>query len=307
MTATIEFTYPNGRVATFTPLNFKFVRERYTPYTVLSGHFLSTDGIENVKTISLYIDNTLVHVGMPDFIERKYAKSRSIVSLLSRSYSMLLGQNEPEPGIISNVDLAGLIFNNTSLPNVNCQAQTQILNYVYVKEKSTIWDAVCAYSNKAYGKYPFIYNTNTVRVTPLSNIVTHTYQSDEVLHYGEKLSTSGLYSQVYMADSNDQYSYSQTNSAALSRNIVRRKYYPLDNQWYHDPNAGLLAKLKYSNKGYIAREFRYKGHKFENLQDKASFSSNGFSINNELIAGVEVVGNSRGIFTKITVYRDSYA
>lgn len=306
-TATIKFLYSNGSTVTYTPMDFKFVRERYTPYTMLSGHFLSSDVIQNVKTIYLYINDTLVHVGMPDFVERKNVRNRSIISFLSRSYTLLLGQNEPVPGVITNIDLVDLIFYNTSLPYINCQLQTQTLNYVYVKEKSTIWDAVCAYSNKAYATYPYIYGTNTVRVTPLNSITTHTYGSDSILNYGEKLSTSGLYSHVYMKDTDDQYSYSQVNTDAVVRNIVRKKYYPLDNQWYHDPDGGLLAKLKYSNKGYISRDFKYKGHKFENLQDKVSFSRGNFSINNEFIAGVEVTGNSRGVFTKITVYRDSYA
>lgn len=305
---TIKFLFENNTEASFSDIiDFRFVRERYTPYTVLSGHFLSSVTIQNVKTVYFYLNNHLIHVGMPDYLQRKYTKGRSLISFMSRSYTMLLGQNEPVPGIISNTDLTDLISCNTSIPYITCQNQTQRLNYVYVKEKSTIWDAVCAYSYKAYQTYPYIYNTNTVRVTPPDNVTTHTYENDTITSYGEKLSTSGLYSHVYMADIDGQYIYGQINNDAVARDIVKKKYYRLDEQWYYNPDDGLLSKLKYSNKGYISRSFEYKGHKFENLQDRVSFTGNSFSINNELIAGVEVKGNSHGIFTVITVYRDSYS
>ena len=41
--------------------------------------------------------------------------------------------------------------------------------------------------------------------------------------------------------------------------------------------------------------------------DRAVYKNGDFAINSERIAAVQVTGNKRGIFTKIAVYRDSYA
>lgn len=304
---TISFLHIDDSVSEYTPMDFKFKRERYTPYTTLSGHLLTNDSITDVKTVFLYIDGKLVHAGMADMVERKKSKGRSIVSFLSRSFTLLLGQNEPVPGVISDVDLAQLIFYNTTLPYINCQADTQILNYVYVKEKSTIWDAVCAYAYKAYTNYPYIYGTNTVRATVPETVPLRDYNSEVITFYSDKISTSGLYSHVFMKSTGEDYPFTQVDNAAVARNIVRKKYYPLDPQWYADPDGGLLSKLKFSNRGFISISFQYKGFKFENLLDKVVFSNGSVNIDSEYVSAVEVTGNSRGIFTKISVYRDGYS
>lgn len=305
--ATITFKYTDGTTSSYAPMDFKFSRERYTPYTTLEGHLLSAERITEINTVYLYINNQLVHCGMADFIQQKNSKGRNLITFISRGFSLLLGQNEPVPGILSDIDLSGLVFINTSIPYVTCQGNTKKLNYVYVKEKSTIWDAICTYTYKAYQTYPYICDTNNVRVTQAEDIVTHSYSSDTVTYYGAKLSTSGLFSHVFMADQDGEYNFTQVNEAAIRRNIIKKKYYPMDNQWYADPDGGLLSKLNYSNKGFISVELQYTGHKFENLMDKASFVKGDFIINSERISAVEVTGNARGIFTKITVYRDSYA
>ncbi|MDE6149220.1 MAG: hypothetical protein K2F81_03875 [Ruminococcus sp.] len=305
--ATITFSYTDGTNASYIPIDFKFTRERYTPYTTLEGHLLTARDITDINTVYLYINNKLVHCGMADFIQRKNAKGRNLITFTSRGFTLLLGQNEPVPGIISNVNLKGLVSDNVTIPYVQCQEDTKTVNYIYVKEKSTIWDAVCAYAYKAYKTYPFITGTNTVNAASGRGVENHSYFSETITYYGETLSTSGLLSQVYMADSEGKYSYTKKNGHSENRKIVKKKYYPLDRQWYSSPEDGLQSKLNYSNKGYISAELQYKGHKFENIMDRAVYQNGTFLINSERISAIEVTGNKRGIFTKVTVYRDSYA
>lgn len=304
-TASITFSYTDGTNASYTPIDFKFTKERYTPYTTLEGHLLTARDITDINTVYLYINNKLVHCGMADFIQRRNAGGRNIITVLSRGFTLLLGQNEPVPGIISNADLQKIVSDNVNIPYVKCQENTKTVNYVFVKEKSTIWDAVCAYTYKAYKTYPFITGTNTVNAAVGSNVGIHSYFSDTITYYGEKLSTSGLISQVYMADSEGKYTYMKQNAHSQKRKIVKKKYYPLDRQWYSNPEDGLQAKLDYSNKGYISAELQYRGHQFENLMDRAIYQNGTFTINSERISLVEVTGSGRGIFTKIAVYRDN--
>lgn len=305
-TASITFIYTDGATASYTPMDFKFTRERYTPYTTLEGHLLTAHDITDINTVYLYINNKPVHCGMADFIQRKNFKGRNIITFLSRGFTLLLGQNEPVPGIISNVDLKGIVTGNSDIPYVKCQESTKTVNYIYVKEKTSIWDAVCAYSYKAYKTYPYITGTNTVNAAS-NNIAHHSYFGETVTYFGERLSTSGLLSQVFMADSDGKYTYTKQNAFSEKRKIVKKKYYPLDRQWYSSPEDGLQSKLDYSNKGYISAEFEYKGHQFEDIMDRAVYKNGDFAINSERIAAVQVTGNKRGIFTKIAVYRDSYA
>lgn len=304
----IVFKDINGNEQEYTPIGFKFVRERYTPYTQCTGTFIGDVDVSVVKSILLYYQGRILHRGMADSISKSYKNGRYITGFMSRGYSMLLGQNEPEPGIRSGVNLANLISENTSIPNVTCQAYTDSVNYIYVKEKSTIWDAICAYSYKAYKNYPYIINTNMVYADVPSDPQKFNYNTENIVTLGEGVSTSGMLSTVYMSDTEGAYTYSQSNSATNNYSIVRKKYYPLDRQWLASPEDGLKSKLFYSNRGIYSASLVYEGHKFENLMDTANYSQlkNAF-MRAEYICGVEVFGNKNGVFTKITVYRDSYS
>lgn len=297
----------NGESQQAVPINFRFIRERYTPYTQCTGVFIGNIEISSICTIELYYNGTLLHRGMSDSIVKKYKDGRFIISFLSRGYTLLLGQNEPKPGIRNNLTLGGLISENAHIPNVQWEATTDLVNYIYVKEKSTIWDAICAYSYKAYKNYPYIKNTNTVYASVVQSPKTFNYNSERIITMGESVSTSGLLSKLYMCDTEGEYTYTQDNSIADDYNIVRRKYYPLDKQWLENPEDGLKAKLNYSNRGKNAVYLVYAGHKFENLMDKGNYNLDGINFMlSEHISGVEVTGNKNGVFTKITVYRDSY-
>lgn len=303
----IRFDHGDGTKSYHSLINFKFKRERYTPYTTLEAHLLANITVTDITAVYLYIDGNPVHCGMADMISHKNSKGRNIITVFSRGFSMLLGQNEPIPGIISDTNLSQLVSYNTKIPFVECQQGTDNVNYIYVKEKSTIWDAICAYAYKAYKTYPYITQTNTINVSPVEGSSVHDYSSDVIIHYGDSISTTGMISQIYMADSNGEYSYTLENVKIAGRNIVRKKYYPLDRQWLSSPYDGLQSKLNYSNKGYKTAELQYKGFKYENLMDKAVYQNNNFLIDSESISAIEVTGNRMGIFTKIVVYRDSYA
>ena len=261
-----------------------------------------------VCTIELYYNDRLLHRGMADDLSKEFKDGRFFISFLSRGYTMLLGQNEPKPGVITDIALGSLIGINTHIPYVQWQATTQLAGYIYVEEKSTIWDAICAYAYKIYNNHPYIVDSNTVYASLPEVETKMNYNFEVIVSMGETVSTSGIISRVHMKDTNDEYTLTQDNSLSSQYNIVREKYYPFDMQWIHSPEDGLDSKLKFSNKAIKAVHLTYVGHKFENLMDKAvyNYNGNGFMLS-EYISGVEFYGNKNGVFTKITVYRDSYA
>ncbi len=289
------------------PASFRFVRERYTPYTQCSGVLIGSYSIADVYSIELYYKGQILHKGMADSIQRRYLNGRHIITFLSRGFTMLLGQNEPVPGIISDVTLGSLISGNTTIPHVTCETVSKKVNYIYVKEKSTIWDAVCAYAYKAYTNYPYIAGTNTVQVSIPTSSKKFRYSNLDIVSAGESLCLSGIISKAYMSDLNGDYIYSAENSDACSEEIIREKYYPLDRQWYSSPSEGLQSKLNYSNRKQYFVWVKYKGHLFENLLDRASYSGEGVEMRSERISAIEFAGNKNGVFTTISVYQDSYS
>ncbi len=303
----LKIIYKNDNYDFVKPINFRFVRERYTPFTQLSGSAVFSGEIIDIKTIELYFNDTLLHSGMPDNVTRKFSGGRYILSFLSRGYTMLLGQNEPKPGIRNDISLGSIISENTNIPKVSWQGVSDVVNYIYVKEKSTIWDAICAYACKAFGNYPYIKNSNSVYVTD-SDAKQFTYDNEKILSMGESVSSGNILSEVYMKDVGDDdntYSFSQSNSLTNDMDIVRVKYYPLDKQWLSDTDKGLKAKLDYSSRHIVSRFITYEGFREENLCDRASFSnSDGDFLVDEKISKVELSGSRKGIITKITVYRD---
>lgn len=290
------------------PISFKFIRERYTPYTQCSGVIIGDIDISQVNTIELYYQGKLLHLGMADSISKIHKNGKYIINFLSRGFTMLLGQNEPKPGIINDISLGSLISMNTHIPNVSWEATPANVNYIYVKEKSTIWDAICAYAYKAYGNYPYISGNNSVMASIPKNSTVFNYNNYKIITVGENVSSSGILSKVHMSDIEGNYSYTKDNDDAKKYNIVRNKYYPFDRQWLSSPTDGLLTRLKYSNRAINSAFIKYEGHYFENLMDKAKFTLEGnVFFNNEYISKVEFYGNKYGVFTQLTVYRDSYS
>lgn len=303
----LKLKLKNTLVFEYTPISFRFIRERYTPYTQLVGTVIGDVEMQQVAVVELYYNGRLLHKGMPDSFTKRYKNGRYIISFMSRGYTMLLGQNEPEPGVIRDVNLGGIIEQNISGIAISWEVPTDQTNYIYVKEKSTIWDAICTYAYKVYHNYPYIKNHNSIYVSVPSNPTSFNYNVDTIVSQGEGLSTSGVLTKLYMKDTDGAYSFSQDNSMSTGYGIIRKKYYPLDMQWLSDPEDGLKSKLYYSNRGMRSKFIVYPGHKFENLMDRATYTINSdMSFSSRYICGVEFYGNKNGVFTKITVYYDSY-
>lgn len=285
-------------------ISIYFNKERYTPFTFVSGKFLSDKKHEDAYEIICYIENKIVHHGLLEAVERKFVNGRWLISFRSRSYTLLLAQNEPVPGMNYNVDLTALGEINTAIPNVKFESGTQKVNYIFVKEKSTIWDAICAYGMKAYRLLPYISGTNTVKVIPVTNNIRN-YTDMPLTDGGVKCDRRNMLSQVFMADIDETYSAEFQNKTADSLEIVRRKYYPLDRQWLSDPKIGLEMKLRLSARGHRQSFFTYLGYQGEDLFDRVILSSDILTLQSEAISRIEINVHDGQTFTTLYLYNDS--
>lgn len=284
-------------------ISFHFIKDRYIPYTYARGKFISPMSLENTHEIVCFVNGKPVHQGIIDRLERTRVDGNWIYTFESRGYTLLLGQNEPVPKMNYDVNLTSLAQINTNIPRVTFQSGTDNVNYIYVKEKSTIWDAICAYAAKAYGTIPYIYTANQVRVTPLCE-KTHNYSKNLVTRSGNIADNRYMISHVNMAGTSGEYEYIDINKTAVSKNIIREKFYPLDKQWLYSPEKCLTNKLAFSNRRYNQKFFTYIGFNYEELFDKVYPSTQQYALGSCTIHRIEIEARDMEIFTTIFTFED---
>lgn len=290
-----------------TCIGFSFEKALYVPYTKLNALYY-VDGQPSFKAshvmgVRFTIDNYELHYGMPDKISIVKSGHGYRVRVTSRGYTLLLAQNEPYPRINANVTLKSLCSNNLECSTILYEDPTPTVRNIYVNDGSTVWDAVVAYCIKASGRYPYIFGTNTVRMT---------IDRDEDMDYTNKLITerteatesSMLLSDVYMRELDEDYPFEAHDGSAANMGIVRSKYYPLDMQWLYDPQTGLQHKLDYSNRGVRVYGLTYRGYQREDIMDRVV--GGGEEMNGMRINYVRVVGSKKGVFTTVRAYDDRY-
>lgn len=268
-------------------IKLRFYKDRYTSGSELSGKVIYHGTPRDILEIKLTAGGRLIHHGYAGYIRTENIHGRVELSFISPAWSRLLSQNEPVPGLNYGVDLAGLLAANVTIPNVTCESGTDTVNYIYVREHSTIWDAVTAYSKKAYGSFPYIGGTNEVRVRPTAGR-TFTYAAGQVITIGRTVDRRVMLSKAYMAGADGEYSYSWTNAQAVSDGIVRERYYPLDRQWLGSPEDGPKFRVEVSARRYRSTYIRLTGYRGEDIFDSFSVRAGGEHLSS-LIGGLEVI------------------
>lgn len=284
-------------------LEVKLERELYTPYVALSGEFVCDKAVTIAEICSLRLlwNNTVVFKGIPDKLSISHRNGVKRMSFSARSYTSLAAQNEPEPGIISDVDLAGLVGSCLVHPQISVEHNTPVENYIYVKPSSSLWEAIIAYNIKSLGRLPYIYGTNTIMSTK-ANSSAVSYSAAQLITEGIGINTVSMLSDVHMRIGSDQYQYSQVNASAQRFGIKRSRYYELDRQWLYDIDEGLLFKLANSNRRKEIRFFEYCGFSNEQLFDRVS--SSGTGCDGMYINRVVLTSDRSGTRTRVYCYGD---
>ncbi len=285
---------------------FSIDKERYTPYSSFNGSFITSDYYEEIISIEFFIDDYFVHYGSIDKAKMTFKEGNYRLDISSRSYTLALGLNQPTPQINPSVTLDNLLSRNVFLNNVTCEENTREVNYIYVLENSTLWDAVVAYSLKAYGTYPFVYQTNEVRVTRPQNNVSRTY-GNEVLEVYNVSTLSNLISDIHMKDTQGNYDqYNLDNPYAIERDVIRHKQIPLDMQWLSNPIIALSSRINYSQRGAKRKGIKVLGYLSEELFDEFTYYFNNEVIENCIIHKLNITGKNNIVYTTMYQYDDVY-
>ena len=288
-------------------ISLRYEKERYTPYTTASGIFVCETPLADISKVKLYIDGYPVHYGPVDSYEFYSEGGISYVKFASRVFSMGLSQNQPKPGINSSVNLESLISNNLTIPYVYCEKDTEVANYIFVKENSSLWDAIVALGQKVTGNYPYIHGENTVRLTKYSDEVTD-LSDFKALKTAFGTNLSNIISDYHMKDTEDAYSYNYTNDVASDYEIVRHKYINLDRQWLSSPSEGLMHKGYFSGKGIRYTFIQLYGCCRLDLRQNVTYSDIGTTaFGTKEVSRIRIDYNKKGFRTSLWFYDDDYS
>jgi hypothetical protein len=282
-----------------------FTKERYTPFTYFKGTFIEPITNKRVKEVCLYRDSDLLHCGTGDSVEYFSERGTPKLKITSYGYSKQLGQDFAEPGIIPTPTL-DTIISGAGVYGVSCQQNTSTVPYVYYEEKTTVWDAACIYSMKAYQKYPFIRGADTVLCSlPPAEQQTFQRSASSLVRCGKGQRLGNIFSDVYTQDLNGNWTYHLGNSFAAAHNITRAKYYPPEREWVYDLNDQLKYYMYFSDRGreYISATFQ--GYLGEDLCDKETLALPNYTGTPE-ISKLTVRASPAGVFTDMQFYFDSF-
>ena len=285
-------------------LSFVFKKDIYMPYTSLSAVFKALPfEADNISEILFYADEKCIHHGIADVIDFYSEYGENFCKISSRGFTSLLCLNQIEPGIKTNISFNSLMDSFYTLPYVTHEDNSDTSNYIYVKSGSNMWEGVANLGYKLYGFYPFIRDTNTVRITPVPQPNSFEYPDSMLLKRGKKRDTRRMKSHYHMADFDGVYGiYELSDSYVCDLNIVRHSFFDLDKQFLYSPQDALVYRDRFNCRQSLAHYCLYSGYNFEDLTDLISFGT----ISNKKISSVKIVGNNNGIFTEIAVYSDYF-
>lgn len=286
-------------------ITFSYEKERYTPYTKLSAVFYGEIDPENIASAAFYLDDKLKHLGTPDKIVCRRKDGARTFSILSYGYTMLLGQNQSEPGIMREATLSKIVELNLPIYGVSSQSSTKSVNYIYIEDKTTIWDAACVYAMKAYGTHPFINGANEIRCSK-ENAVIFTYDSADIVECEKCAGSANLISDAYTTDLEDNWSFSRTNSFAKERHITKRKYYGRQSDFLYDLNDQLKLRMNYADRAREYGMFTYRGYKGEDLLDKGTFEIGSLYMMAAEIDRIKIRASDGSVLTSLYFYKDPY-
>lgn len=249
---------------------------------------------------------SLIHYGMASKVYTSIEGGKKTITVESYSFTILLGQNQSEPGIISNATLTNIMTRNEDFFGITYQTGTKAVNYIYIEPNSTLWDAVATYSYKAYNNYPFICGTNKVCCEPEA-MTTYYYDPVNIVKVGRGVNLTNLVSNAYTADTEGGYSFAKTNDYALQRNVKKYKYMDHRNDFLYDLNEQSNYYIKLRDRGREYTYFTYNGFRDEWLCTQAVLSCGGIELDKAEISRVVAKGSSKGVFTTIYCYNDSFS
>lgn len=290
-------------------LSFKFIKEAYTPYTQLSAVFSTKTTAftpfgspSEYSEVTFFIESCIVHHGIIDSF--KIIKKDGVTEgvLKSRGFTSLLLENQLKPGLYTNISIDKLMNDYYTIPNVTHEGSTSE-NYIFVRNGSSMWDALVSLAYKVHGTYPHIKGTNKVVMIPETSERSLVFNDNKIVGCGSEIKTTRLVSDFHMADIDDTYDqFSYNNPTAAEKKIVRHRYFDLDRRFLYSPEQALCFRDAVAMRGWKRKFCIYGGYNGEDLYDTVSFGD----VQNGIIKSISITGDKNGIFTELSVYEDKF-
>ena len=298
------------RVDTLTTgcINFTLEKERYTPYTQLSGQwYMPQDApFSEVVAIILYIDGAIKHYGYPTDIETVQKDGRTVLKFKSVGYTAALVTNQCPDGLITQMNLQSLASKMDPFPVVVYQQDTPTVNYVNYYNGTSAWEAIVCYSIRAVQAYPYIYGFNTVRIEPPPTLGYLAVTSDRLISQSYKTDYTKMISKITEKDiDGTEGAFVGQNGIASQRTIMRAKEIPFDHEWIMSPKEGLAFKLDYSMRAMNCDCFSFFGYYADfDLLDQ-------FAVTDQYLLGeadrIRITATpERGFVTTVWCYHDAF-
>lgn len=289
-------------------IDLHYTKERYTPYTMVSGRAMVPLPPENmIKAVSLFDDNTLMHYGLPDEAQWTYKNGCGILSFSSKGFSAALGQNQLTPGMYPNTTFEELMTGSIALPHVEYEQMDKPINYVYIKENDTMWSAAAAFARKYCGEYPYISKNNTVRITKDETLPVLDVPGEDIVSVSRGVELAHIISHYHMRDVEGTYNtYNLTNQNAVDLDIIRHKHIVFDRQWLSDPDEAMQSRADYAARGMEYINVCYNGYGGEDVRQEVNFSAQGIKAKGREISRIDLTVNRKGTLTTLWCYGDSY-
>ena len=284
-------------------LSLVLEREIYTPYDTVSGVFLAdaeTDYSDAVYVELSWLGES-IFIGLADRVEKYQRGGGWFLQVQSRTFTSLLTQNELEPGLHANQTLHSLIHDFYTLPFVTAE-EHPATGYIFVREKTSLWDSVATFVFRNTGRYPYVQN-NFVRFTLEEEPDTYAPPKSRVVQAGDLVDTTRLISHYHMEDiEGNPNAYEQENPAAQHALIVRHKQIPFDRQFLSNPMLALSYRNRFSCRGTRAQYVTYAGFANEQLGDRVQY---GEAMRGR-ICRVRMTFSGQGYRTTLWKYEDGF-
>ena len=288
---------------------FRFEKERYTPYTMLSGEWYCPPDTEiaEIAMFQLTVNDKLIHMGYPTNCEIIKKDGRLVLRFTSNGYSAALTTNQCPDGLIPDVNLTGLVNKaNFILPGIQYQEDTPVTNYVNYYNGTSLWDAIVIYSLRVGSKrYPYLSGHNLIRIGPTGDEKTFEITTPELISRSNKSDYTRLISKITMKDvDGTPGKYVLTNPYSTQRIIYKCREINFDREWIMDPQTCIRHILNYAMRKVDMDSFSFFGYTSLDLLDRISVTDTGF--NGEVDRLIISASAEKGVVTTVWCYHDGY-
>ncbi len=286
---------------------FSLEKEAYTAYSTLKvtayGTF-SASVCADIYRVALYDEETCLHYGTIETLSFTRENGVMCLELTSRGLTAMLLQNQLEPGIHASLSLDSLMRSFYTFPEGITWEDSEKVNYLYVKQNSGMWDGVVALCYKCCARYPLICGANEVRFTLPETYTFYVADEGNILRTGVATDQSLVTSDFYMADVSGVYgAYHEGDDEAITRDILRTKQLALDQQYLYSPQDALTYRRKFADRRLVRYFIEVNGAVAVSLGDHFR---DGSVVEDGVITRVRMVGDRRGIRTRLETYADGF-